>query len=329
MSKVRIGLLRLVDSAPVLLAAERGLFAAQGIHADLSIEPSWANIADKLTYGLLDAAVMLPPLAIACARGLRGVKVSLAVPMGLSLGGNSIVLAGPVAAAVGADADPMALGRRLVAWMRAQAEPPRFAVVHAFSTHHLLLRAWLAGCGADLRRDLRIVSVPPEMSVQAISEGGMAGFCAGAPWGTVAEELSAGVVVLGSSAIWPLHPEKCLAVRLPWAEADSSRLSNLLRALLRSARMCDDPAESGAIASLLSGPGLGLSRTACRAALPGGAGPERITFHAHGAWMARRTHERWFVSQMRHWGWLGACEGGPPLYRPDLLEPAAAAEGLA
>ena len=70
------------------------MFQALDLDPVLSIEPSWANIADKLTYGLLDAAVMLPPLVLASALGLRGAAAKLIVPMGLSQGGNTIVLGG-------------------------------------------------------------------------------------------------------------------------------------------------------------------------------------------------------------------------------------------
>src|SRR5450432_203215 len=92
MSKpIRVGLLRLVDSAPVIVAEADGLFRAQGIDVRISIEPSWSNIADKLTYGVLDAAVMLSPLALATCAGLRGPKARLVVPMSLSQGGNAIV----------------------------------------------------------------------------------------------------------------------------------------------------------------------------------------------------------------------------------------------
>jgi two-component system, oxyanion-binding sensor len=38
---------------------------------------------------------------------------------------------------------------RLLEWLHAQRTRPRFAVVHAFSTHNLLLRYWLASGGAD------------------------------------------------------------------------------------------------------------------------------------------------------------------------------------
>src|SRR3954454_3972262 len=62
---IRVGLLRLVDSAPIVLAEAHGLFRDQGLDVRISIEPSWSNIVDKLAYGVLDAAVMLPPLAFA------------------------------------------------------------------------------------------------------------------------------------------------------------------------------------------------------------------------------------------------------------------------
>src|SRR5271156_3003590 len=84
---VRIGLLPGADAATVGVAKDRGFLAAEGIEATLSVEPSWANIADKLSYGLLDAAVMLPPLAFAVSLGLRGAARPLLVPMSLSIGG--------------------------------------------------------------------------------------------------------------------------------------------------------------------------------------------------------------------------------------------------
>src|SRR3954464_11164577 len=95
---VRVGVLRLVDSAPVVLAESRGLFRDQGLDVQISIEPSWSNIADKLPYGVLDAAVMLPPLALAACAGLRGPKARLLVPMSLSQGGNAIVASNAVVA---------------------------------------------------------------------------------------------------------------------------------------------------------------------------------------------------------------------------------------
>ena len=149
----------------------------------LSIEPSWANIADKLTYGLLDAAVMLPPLALASALGLRGPPANLVVPMGISQGGNTIVLGGDAIK----ESEGLPPGARLLAWLAGQSGRPRIAVVHRFSTHNLLLRYWLSLTGVDPDRDIETVVVPPEQVVAALASGQIAGFCAGAPWGVAAE----------------------------------------------------------------------------------------------------------------------------------------------
>ena len=91
-SKVAIGLLRLTDSAPVIVAHEFGFFADERLDVALSIEPSWANIADKLAYGALDATVVVPPLAFAVSLGLRGPAEPLIIPFAISLGGNTITL---------------------------------------------------------------------------------------------------------------------------------------------------------------------------------------------------------------------------------------------
>ena len=326
---VRIGLLRLTDSAPVVIAASRFLFQPFDLNPILSIEPSWAAIADKLRYGLLDAAVMLPPLALASALGLRGPAVKLLVPMGLSQGGNTIVLGGEAIE----DSAGLPPGARLLAWLADQPGRPRIAVVHQFSTHNLLLRYWLALSGVDPDRDIETVAVPPEQVVPALASGQIAGFCAGAPWGVTAEREGAGTVLIGSSDIWPFHPEKCLAVREEWASANPEPLTRLMRVLMQAQYICDKPDEAdGVVEALADIDGLALPREAARAALPGGSGLEQIHFHGAGAAFPAPPHAMWFLRQMRRWGWLGERtnigEVARSVYRPDLFAKAARLEDL-
>lgn len=321
---IRIGLLRLVDSAPVVVADALGFFADLGLEVELSVEPSWANTMDKLGYGLLDAAVMLPPLALAAALGLRGPKVDLIVPMGLTQGGNAIV--------VGAGIDPIP-GQDVVGWLQAYPEPPRFGVVHRFSTHNLLLRYWLALGGADPDRDIETVVVPPEQMVAALRDGRVTGFCAGAPWGDVAQAAGVGRVVLGTSSIWPFHPEKCLAVHGGWAAANGESLHLLIAALLRAQLVCDSASDAPEVARMLADPNLlSLPEAESRSALPGGNGVERIHFHAAGAWLPAIPHALWFLREMRRWGWIADTVDLPAVaravYRPDILVKVLGAEGL-
>jgi NitT/TauT family transport system ATP-binding protein/nitrate/nitrite transport system substrate-binding protein len=324
---LRIGILRLADSAPVLVAEARGVFAALGLAAEVVVEPSWANLLDKLTWGLLDAAVMLPALAVATSLGLRGTRVKLIVPMGLTSGGNSVVV-GPGAPAL--SADPAEAARQVLGWLRAQPGRPRLAVVHLFSSHNLLLRAWLGAAGGIPERDWETVIVPPEQVVGALQAGQVAGFCAGAPWGEAAVAQAAGTVALASSALWPGQPEKALCVAEPWAEARPACLLALMRALLRACIICNEPAEAEAIARLLEG--IGLPRAACRSALPGGNGREHIAFarpSAPGIWRTDQQQAVQLLETMQAAGWIPEDvprEQAARVYRPDLFLPALAAE---
>ena len=335
-SNIRIGLLRLTDAAPVILAQALGLFAAEGLEVELQVEPSWANLADKIAYGFLDAAVLLPPLALAMSMGLRSPGAELIVPMGLSLNGNSVTLAPELAAPLIEGGRPNALtaGHRLRLALNARPKPV-LAVVHAFSTHDLLLRYWLAAAGIDPVQAVEWVIVPPADMVAALAAGRIDGFCAGAPWGWVAAEAGAGRTVAVSSGIWQHHPEKCLAVRRPWAEAHPDKLQAVLRALLQAANRCDDPAETPALARLLAEPGyIGVPAVAIAASLAGGAGGEVdcSQFAAHAATYPARAHALWFLGQMARWRELPAGLDGSALvdrvYRPDQHAQALLSLGL-
>jgi ABC-type nitrate/sulfonate/bicarbonate transport system substrate-binding protein len=177
------------------------------------------------------------------------------------------------------------------------------------------------------------VIIPPEDVVAALAAGTIAGFCAGAPWGDVAEREGVGQILIGTSMIWPFHPEKCLCFSEAWADANPELMHRLLQAVLQAQLRCDQPEEAPRIAARLANPdGLNLPEDACRAALPGGAGQERIRFHTREAWFPARAHARWFLGQMRRWGWLDDTVDQSALaaqvYRPDLLTSAVQAEGL-
>ena len=128
-------------------------------------------------------------------------------------------------------------------------------MVHAFSTHNLLLRYWLASGGADPDRDIETVVIPPEEVVDALAAGSIAGFCAGAPWGDVAERQA------GGTDSDRAHRRSGRSIRKSacasgeaWAEANPELLHRLLRAVLRAQVRCDQPEEAPRIAALLADP---------------------------------------------------------------------------
>ena len=327
---IRVGMLRLTDAAPLVIALEKGFFADRGLRVDLCVEPSWANIADKMTYGQMDAAIVLPPLALAMALGLRGPKMPIMVPMGISLNGNSVTVSHEIAAAIGTDetTDAVAIGQRFATWLRTQSRRPRFAVVHTFSTHNLLLRYWLAASGVDPDRDVEIVILPPPETAQALKVGEIDGFCAGAPWGSVAAANGAGRTILVSSEIWRDHPEKCLAVG-HFARRQPRALASLLQALVDAAQYCDRPENAREIATIEASPEyLNVDAAFIQASLPSPVATsrgdvDRSVFAARAANVPFPAHAHWFLLQMQRWGYLDAGTDmaaiAETVYRPDLL----------
>ncbi|MDE2014742.1 MAG: ABC transporter substrate-binding protein [Alphaproteobacteria bacterium] len=332
---LRIGCLRLTDGAPVIAAYEFGFFADEGIEVELAIEPSWANIADKLTYGFLDAAVIVPPLAFAVHLGVRGVAQRLLVPYMLSAGGNTITLSTALAQAV---AEHRATGLPTVEALAAVLRRQDFTlgVVHAYSTHNLLLRYWLATAGIVAGSDVRIAVVPPALAAEALATGRIAGFCAGAPWGEVARRTGAGTTVATSHDIWQHAPEKAFAVSARWAGDHPEALTGALRALLRASKFCDDPQNAAYTAALLSRRKyLDVDSHAILSGLPGGApggsAAKGCIFHRGATTFPWASHGQWFLTQMRRWEMIDSGIAlqclAEEVYRPDLYRAAVAPLG--
>jgi ABC-type nitrate/sulfonate/bicarbonate transport system substrate-binding protein len=335
-TKLRIGFLRLTDSAPVIVAHEFGWFAEEGLDTELSVEPSWANIADKLAYGFLDAAVILPPLAFAVELGLRGTSQPLVIPCNISLGGNTITLARELARSVRslAKVRGLSIADALGECLKARTEPLPLGIVHAYSSHNLLLRYWLATAGLEAGREVRLSVVPPARAVEALKSGQIAGFCAGAPWGEIAVRDQAGDTIATSDDIWKNAPEKAFAVRARWAEENPERLKGAVRALARAAQFCDAPENASYTGALLSRHRyLDVDSHAVLSSLPGGAVASRnlSRFWRHAATFPWISHGLWFLNQMARWGLVGELDAGAlaaRVYRPDIYRAAVAPLGV-
>ncbi|MDF2119405.1 CmpA/NrtA family ABC transporter substrate-binding protein [Roseiarcaceae bacterium H3SJ34-1] len=332
--KMRIGLLRLTDAAPVIAAHEFGFFADEGIEVELVVEPSWANVADKLAFGFFDAAVIVPPLAFAVHLGVRGAVQPMLIPYAISAGGNTVTLSRPLAEETRerANRDGLSTVEALAAGLRAR--PPTqtvtLGVVHAYSTHNLLLRYWLATAGIEAMRDVKLAVVPPARAVEALTSGQIAGFCAGAPWGEVARRAGAGTTVATSRDIWQNAPEKAFAVRSRWAQENPDLLAGAIRALLRAAKFCDAPENASYTAALLSRRKyVDVDSHAILAALPGGTRSGGSSIFFRGAttfpW---RSQGLWFLSEMRRWRLINEALDlralAEAVYRPDLYRAAIA-----
>jgi two-component system, oxyanion-binding sensor len=337
-----VGFIPLLDCAPLAVAVEKGFARAEGLDLRLVRETSWANIRDRVVVGHFDAAHMLGPMAIASTLGVGHLTVPMAAPLSLGLGGNAITVSLRVWEAMVAEGavvggDPRALGnalRRVVhARDGAHKSQLTFAMVYPFSAHNYELRYWLAASGIDPDRDVRLVVIPPPLLVDAMREGQIDGFCVGEPWNSVAVAVGVGCIVVPTTAIWRLSPEKVLGCRLEWTQRHPDRLLALVRALYRAAQWCEAPENHQELARLLAEPRFvgapadillrGLSN---RLRLhPEGDLQQLTHFYVPASQAATFpwvSHALWFYSQMVRWNQVAFDESHlaqvRATYRPDL-----------
>lgn len=252
--RLHLGFVPLCDAAPLVAAAEKGFARAEGLEIELSAEPSWATLRDRLALGYLDAAHMLAPLALASALGLSGPPAELSVPLSLSLNGNAITVSAALWQAMAPPQDNLDTVARAFARVArervAGGRPLTLGTVHPFSCHTYQLRLFCARGGLDLAA-LRVVAVPPQHSVEALSRGIVDGFCAGAPWNGVAAASGLGRIAALGCEIAPDCPEKVLAVPSRLGEATLP----LVRAVARAGLWCAAPENRSELAHLLSARG--------------------------------------------------------------------------
>jgi ABC-type nitrate/sulfonate/bicarbonate transport system substrate-binding protein len=169
------------------------------------------------------------------------------------------------------------------------------------------VRYWLEGLGQGLPKGLEIVTVPPPLMPDALATGEIDAFCVGEPRGSVAVEQKAGTLLLPTSAIWAAAPEKVLAVRAGWAEAEPALAGQLIRAIWRAGRWLGQAANVTVAGELLA-TRLGVSAELVERSLTGrlliaADGAERLVpgflrFHDGAAGFPWRSQAAWIGARL-------------------------------
>jgi len=320
MTPIRIAFLPLTDCAILVAAKERGFAEKHGIALELVRDVSWATIRDRLVYRQVECAHLLAPLAVAVSLGLSQHAAPLAAPFKLSLNGNAIAFSRALAEAVGGTPgnrvrQPARTVQRLAGALRKLDRKPVLAVVHRFSSHALMLRYWLAYAGIDPDQDVELRVLPPPFMATALAAGEIDGFSAGEPWNSTAVDSGAGEIVALGCRIWESGPEKVLAMRADWAEANPDTVDRLLRAFDEAAAWCDSPANHAELAQVLSREDyIGVAPELIERGLSGairltpeGDAVEADNFlllHRRAANFPWRSQALWIYSQLIRWGFI-------------------------
>ncbi len=337
---LELGFIPLTDCAPLVVAKELGLFETHGLsQVTLNREPSWGAIADGVTSGRLDAAMMVAGMPLGLTLGLgRSASVPVISALTLSRGGNAITLNRQLY-----DAGVRSLADFKAALAHRPDQVHTLAAVHPTSMQHLLLRHWLASGGIDPDRDVTVTMIPPPQMVSTLRSGAIDGYCVGEPWNSWAVYEGIGVVLATDHDLWPGHVEKVLGVTEAWAEQYPKTHLALVRALLEACEYCDDPLHREEILGWLCRPEyLGSDPVYTRPgwidAYPRGDGGEPQMIPNYNQFFNGKTNcpdaieGLWILTQMARWGmvafprnWLEISER---VHRIDIFGQAARELGL-
>ncbi|MFT3990619.1 MAG: CmpA/NrtA family ABC transporter substrate-binding protein [Luteolibacter sp.] len=237
-SPLRLGFVPLSDCAPIAVAKEKGIFEKFGLNVVLSRELGWATVRDKMFYGDLDAAQSIAGIAFALSMGFTDLRCDVTVPLILNLHGNAITLS--------TELDPDAIGqgegfRHFLTHSWKKDRPFTLAATHRYSSHHILLHAWLRRYGITPPHDAEIVFLPPPLMPRHLKAGHIDGYCVGEPWNSEAVMEGTGWCPVTSSDLSHGHPEKVLLISGNFLVERKQESIALVAALLESCKLCQSP----------------------------------------------------------------------------------------
>ncbi|MBR0680897.1 ABC transporter substrate-binding protein [Roseomonas eburnea] len=249
--KASLGYIALTDSAPLIIAKEKGFFAKHGMpEVEVAKQASWGATRDNLVLGGerggIDGAHILTPMPYLIHTG-RIVQNNQPVPMAilarLNTNGQAISVAKkhqPLGARL--DASPL---------RGALTAESKVAMTFRGGTHDLWIRYWLAAAGIDPDKDVQTIVVPPPQMVANMRVGTMDAFCVGEPWNAQLVNQNLGYSALVTGELWRDHPEKSFAMRADFIARHPRAAEALTAAVIEAARWCDTPANRPELAQIL------------------------------------------------------------------------------
>ncbi|AKG22953.1 ABC transporter ATP-binding/substrate-binding protein [Calothrix sp. 336/3] len=337
---INLAFVPLTDSAPLIIAQEKGFFARHGLESvNLTRAENWTEIAEDITNGKLDAAQMVAGMPITLTLGAGGKpSVPIVTALNLCRNANSIIFSKKLYHAGVTSLETL---KQAIA-----ASPDKIytlGVVDSASMQNLILRYWLATAGINPDQDIAFTIVPPTQVCEYLQQGKIDGFCGGEPWNYLSIDQEAGFVAASAPEIWSGQPKKVLGVREDWAQQYPQTHQALVTAILEACEYCDDFRNRGEIAEILARPEyLNIDSKYIR---PGfidpydrGDGTELSQINTYNQFYVNktnypdRTEMLWITTQLARWGliafpknWLEVMER---VCRTDIFGAAARSLGL-
>ncbi len=362
---LKFGFIKLTDSVPVIIAAEKGFFAEEGLDVIVEAQSNWKVLLDRVISGELDGAHMLPGQAIGATVGF-GTKAEMVAPFAMGLNTLAVTVSnevwekmkpnvpqdgGKAKHPIGAEAM-----KPVVDQFKADGRKFNMGMVFPTSTHNYMLRYWLAAGGihpglyssgditGQTDADVLISVTPPPQMPATLEAGTISGYSVGEPWNEQAVFKGIGAPVITADEIWTRTPEKVFGMRKDWMEANPNTTVAIVKALIKAAQWID--ADNGKnrdeVVKILSQPQyIGADYNVLVGPLTGNYEYEKgdkrpvplmNVYYKDFASYPYYADAVWYLTQMRRWGQIGESkpdawfdEMARKIYRPDIYMTAATA----
>lgn len=253
----KIGFIALTDAAPLIIAAEKGLFAKHGMpDVEVLKQASWGATRDNLVLGGasngIDGAHILTPMPYLMHTGKvtqNNVPVPMTILARLNLDSQGISVAREYAE-TGVQLDASKL-KAAFEKKKAEGKEIKAAMTFPGGTHDLWIRYWLAAGGIDPDKDVSTIVVPPPQMVANMKVGNMDVFCVGEPWNEQLVNQGIGFTACTTGELWKGHPEKALGMRADWVEKNPNATKALLMAVMEAQQWCDEMANKEEMSTIL------------------------------------------------------------------------------
>jgi nitrate/nitrite transport system substrate-binding protein len=324
--KATLGFIALTDSAPLIVALEKGLFAKYGM-TDVKVmkQTSWAVTRDNLELGSdkggIDGAHILTPMPYFMTEG-KITKGNTPVPMyilaRLNTDGQAISVSNELKD-LNLSSDPASLAKlkEKVGAMKASGKKFKAAMTFPGGTHDLWLRYYLAAAGIDPDNDADLVVIPPPQMVANMETKSMDMFCVGEPWNARLVNKGLGYTAITTGEFWKGHPEKSFAMRADWVDKNPKAAKALLMAVQEAQVWCEKAEHKEEMCQIISKDK--YVKTDVKDILGRAQGnfdmgngrklensPLKMKFWADNASVPFKSHDTWFVAENMRWGKLPA-----------------------
>ncbi|RVT80740.1 nitrate ABC transporter substrate-binding protein [Agrobacterium sp. CNPSo 2736] len=315
----KIGFIALTDAAPLIIAAEKGLFAKHGMpDVEVLKQASWGATRDNLVLGGasngIDGAHILTPMPYLMHTGKvtqNNVPVPMTILARLNLDSQGISVAKEYAD-TGVQLDASKL-KAAFEKKKAEGKEIKAAMTFPGGTHDLWIRYWLAAGGIDPDKDVSTIVVPPPQMVANMKVGNMDVFCVGEPWNEQLVNQGIGFTACTTGELWKGHPEKALGMRADWVEKNPNATKALLMAVMEAQQWCDEMANKEEMSTILGKrqwfnvpPKDVLGRLKGNINYGNGRVLEntglQMKFWQDHASYPFRSHDSWFIAENIRWG---------------------------